>query len=229
MFSLPRSYLWLLPLVAAIILAPFLTWIDLGVTRFFYSIGNDPVEHFISHPFLDFLFDYGTMPANITGALAGIGVLLSHVFKKFRSLRAPCLVLLLTYAVGAGLLINGIFKEYWGRPRPKQVEEFGGTKTFRPFYSPDFAQKPPPSKSFPCGHCAMGFYFFALALVGNRLHNRNLFLSGMVLALVLGILLSLTRIMQGGHFVSDTLFSMLIMWYTALAMDWLAYKAEGAA
>lgn len=219
---------WLWPLIAILVLSPFLNWIDLSTARYFYSIGNDPVEHFMTSPILDFIFDYGVMPANITAGVAAFIVLLSYLSSRFRSWRNPCLVLLLTYAVGAGLIINGILKEYWGRPRPKQVEEFSGTQAFRPFYKPQFSHQAQPSKSFTCGHCASGFYFFALALVGIHLHRKWLRDFGFLLAIVLGVLLSITRIAQGGHFVSDALFSALIMWYTALAMDWLAYTSDAS-
>lgn len=72
----------------------------------------------------------------------------------------------------------------------------------------------------------MGFYFFALALAGRRLKNISLEKAGFILAFTLGILLSISRVMQGGHFITDTLFSALIMWYTALAIDWLVYEGE---
>lgn len=221
------SRLWKWPLILLLLIAPFLNWIDWSLTSYVYKIGNDPVEHFVSHPFLDFLFEYGTLPATITASFSAIALLFSYLFTRFRALRAPALTLLLTFAIGAGLLVNGTFKEYWGRPRPKQVEEFGGTQAFRPFYSPNFSQSLP-SKSFPCGHCAMGFFFFALAFVGIQQHNRSLTFLGFALAFILGILLSATRILQGGHFFSDTLFSAAIMWYTTLAMGWLSYKAEGS-
>lgn len=217
---------WLYPLLFALLITPFTPWIDLSITRYFYSIGNDPVEHFMKGSILNALFDYGTIPANLTALIAAILLMGSYLFKKLKNFRNPCLVLLLVYAMGAGLIINGILKEYWGRPRPKQVEEFGGTQSFRPYYEPNFTHQPQPSKSFPCGHCATGFYFFALAFVGKRLKKPLLWKTGLALALTLGIALSIARIMQGGHFFSDTLFSALIMWYTTLIIDWLVYAGE---
>lgn len=222
---LNSSKKWLWPLFFLLILTPFSGWIDLSITQFFYNHSNDPVEHFIAHPFLNFLFEFGPLLANLTASMSALILLGSYLFRKLKKWKNPCLVLLLTYALGAGLIVNGVFKEYWGRPRPKQVETFGGMQEFRPYYYPNF-NPPAPSKSFSCGHCAMGFYFFALALVGIRLRNRKLEVLGFTLALGLGILLSLARIMQGGHFFTDTLFSALIMWYTALAIDWLVYQGE---
>jgi len=113
------------------------------------------------------------------------------------------------------------------RPRPKQVIEFGGIQEFRPFYQPNFFHQPEPSKSFTCGHCTMGFYFFALALVVRRLNYRKTFWITLMFAFALGIALSLARIGQGGHFFSDTLISALIMWLTAYACDrWLTPQIE---
>ncbi|MFV0340728.1 MAG: phosphatase PAP2 family protein [Parachlamydiaceae bacterium] len=220
------SRLWKWPLIATLILAPFLTWIDWSLTSYIYKIGNDPVEHFIAHPALDFLFDHGTIPATVTASLAGIIVLFSYLFKVLKKYRAAALTILLTFALGSGLMVNGVFKEYWGRPRPKQVEEFGGTQAFRPFYSPNLFHQPQPSKSFPCGHCAMGFFFFSLAFIGLQMRSKTVTAIGFALALILGIALSATRILQGGHFFSDTYFSALIMWYTTLAVGWLSYTAE---
>lgn len=217
---------WIWPTLLILLITPFSPWLDLEISWFFYTHSNDPVEHFMSHPILNFLFEFGPLAANLTALFAAIVLILSYIFKNIRKWRNPCLVLVLTYAMGAGLLINGGFKEYWGRPRPKQIEEFGGTQAFRPYYKPNFFHQPQPSKSFTCGHCAMGFYFFALALVGRRLKNNKLETFGLILAFSLGILLSAARIMQGGHFLSDTLFSALIMWYAALAIDWLVYKGE---
>lgn len=218
--------MWSIPLIFIIMLTPFLSWLDLQIAGFFYSIGNDPVEHFVSNHWVDFLFKYGTFPANFTAGLASLTLVFSYFFSSFKKWRPTALTLILTLALGSGFLINGTLKEYWGRPRPKQVTQFGGTQAFRPFYSPNFFHQPMPSKSFPSGHASMGFFFFALAIAGKRLNNKYLRRSGLALALLLGLALSLSRMAQGGHFFSDVLFSGIIMWYVALSMDWLVYAGE---
>lgn len=72
----------------------------------------------------------------------------------------------------------------------------------------------------------MGFYFFSLALVARRLNYNKTFWIALALALSLGILLSLARIAQGGHFVSDTLVSALVMWLSAYACDRWVHQNE---
>lgn len=213
---------WLFPLLFALCIAPFTPWLDLTITRHFYKTGNDPVTHFHSAAWIQFMFDYGSYPAIIAVAMACIALLLS-IFSRFKAYRAPALVLILTMLVGVVFFVHGILKDHWGRPRPRQVIEFGGRQPFRPFYEPQFSKQPEPSKSFVCGHCSMGFYFLSLLLVARRMGSKRLFWLGALLTIVLGGLLSYIRMAQGGHFFSDILFAAFVMWWTALMMDWLVY------
>ncbi|MBA3956884.1 MAG: phosphatase PAP2 family protein [Parachlamydiaceae bacterium] len=211
---------WWFPLFLFTLFAPFSAEMDLAVSRYFYVEG-----HFSSYPLFLFMYHYGYLIGNIVACAAAVVLVGSYLVKRWKKWRSPALLLVLTMLVGAVVISHAIFKDNWGRPRPKQVEEFGGLQQFRPFYEPNFSS-PEPSKSFPCGHCTTGFFFFALALIGKRMGNTNLTAVGFVLAVVLGGLLSLTRIAQGGHFLSDTLASALIMWYTALLCDWLIYSEK---
>lgn len=220
--------LWLIPTLVMLLLAPFTPWLDKLISGFFYNPDALGVDRFVSNPFVDFMFDYGIFPAWIVFILSAVGLVASYTSLKWKSLRNPSLVFLLTFIIGAGLFTHLLLKDHWGRPRPKQVIEFGGSQAFRPFYSPNFFHQPEPSKSFPCGHCSMGFVFFAVALVGMRLKNKWLTSAGWIIAIGLGGLLGVTRIMQGGHFFSDVLMSGLILWLTALTMDWLVYSEDEA-
>lgn len=214
---------WWLPILLMVLITPFTPWLDLTISHYFFSD-----HHFVSNDFTTFMFNYGILAADILVGGAVVTFLLSYCLKYWKPWRQASLVLILTLAIGAGFITHTLLKDHWGRPRPKQVIEFGGTQAFRPYYSPNFFSQPEPSKSFPCGHCTMGFYFFALALIGKRYHYRSLYYGGFALAVVLGIALSVTRIAMGGHFFSDTLISALIMWLTALACDFLIFGKEEA-
>ncbi len=163
------------------------------------------------------------MPGQLLGIAAFIGLILSFLKPKFKYLRYPALVIGLTIAIGAGLITQVVLKDHWKRPRPKQVEQFGGSEPFRTFYEPNFTAKGN-FKSFPSGHCTMGFCFFAVAVMGRRLRNRKLFLVGLGLAVSLGVFLALARIAQGGHFFSDTLAAACLMWITAVCCELLCSK-----
>lgn len=202
---------WFFLLLLIALYTPFSGEEDLAVAHYFY----DPMQQFSNAPWLAFIYDYGIIPAWIVVAAAAVALIFSFFNRSWQEWRRPALVLILTLGIGSGIIAHAILKEHWGRPRPKQVIEFGGTQAFRPYYSPQF-HPPQPSKSFPCGHCSMGFFFFALMHLGAHYRHRRLYLIGFLLTLILGGVLSYARLAQGGHFLSDVLASALIMWLTSL-------------
>lgn len=214
-----QKYLpWLLPLICVMFFAPFSPHIDLAFERYFYSGG-----HFQSNGFVYFIYTFGIVPG-WTIALGSLGiVILSYIYPYWKPWRLYAFIPLLTMIIGAGLIVDQTFKNHWGRPRPKQVVEFGGTQQFHPFYKPNFSDQPEPSKSFPSGHCTMGFLLFSVAFAGQRAGKRWLYRLGMAAAFILGALLGYARMAQGGHFFSDVLMSAAFMWWTALFCDWLVF------
>ena len=208
-----RHRAWLWPVIFVVLLTPFTPAIDIAISRHFFYMSQPPAFH--SSPFETFMYDYGIVPGQLLFAVGAVMLFLACFFKRYKSWFSGALLLVLTLAIGSGLISHVLLKDHWGRPRPKQVIEFGGAQEFRPYYEPNIFAQPEPSKSFPCGHCTMGFYFFSLALVGYHYKKRWLLLGGVAIALGLGLALSWTRIVQGGHFFSDTLFAALIMWLTA--------------
>lgn len=217
---------WLLPVLLVALITPLTPAIDLFVSSQFYT--KDTLQHhFVSSQCLDFIFKWGPLPTDIVAIVAAIVWLLSYCFQRCRRYRHAAAVLTLSLAIGSGLIVHAILKDHWGRPRPKQTIEFGGSQPFRAYYEPNFFQQPTPSKSFPCGHCSVGFYYFAIAILGMRYHSKAMVWIGFALAFIFGITLSYTRIAQGGHFFSDVMVSALIMWLTPLALDhWLYLKCE---
>ncbi|MFI0434351.1 MAG: phosphatase PAP2 family protein [Parachlamydiaceae bacterium] len=199
---------------------PWSKELDLQASHFFFKNGS-----FTSHQLLDWIYIYGLIPAWALTILAFIGLALS--FKpSYRAWRKPALHLLLTFSVGAGLIVHALLKDHWGRPRPRQVTEFGGTLPFRAYYEPNIGNRLESLKSFASGHTSLGYYFFAVAILGKVYRSRLMSRLGFGLALTLGILLSFTRIAQGGHFLSDTLASALVMWLTAWAVGYCLFSPK---
>lgn len=223
MSNIHKHISWLIPLILILLLAPVSVKIDLAVERYFYVDG-----HFQSNNFVNFIYIFGVIPGWIVVCGSLLIFILSFKSPLWKPWRPYVLLPLLTMIFGAGLIVDKSLKDHWGRPRPKQVEEFGGMQQFRPFYKPNFFHQPEPSKSFPSGHCSMGFLFFAVALAGRRLGKRWLFWTGMMITLVLGVLLGYTRMAQGGHFFSDVILSAAIMWWTALFFDWMIFNKKTA-
>jgi membrane-associated PAP2 superfamily phosphatase len=214
---------WLVPILLMAAITPFTPYLDVEIERYFYNKGTPP-EHFSNSPFLQLIYVYGLVPGQITAILAGIGLLFSYLFPSCKSWRPHALFLVLTLVIGAGLITHVMLKSHWGRPRPRQVIEFGGTQEFRPYYRPNFFDQPEKSKSFVCGHCSLGFYFVTFFLLGRRYRNNKLFYLGIALTGILGAALSYARMAQGGHFLSDVLMSALVMWLTAIVLERLIYE-----
>lgn len=220
-----KHALWAVPLILLVILTPFSAQLDLFIAKMtFYRgwSGQEPQEYgFYTTPFFDFIYLYGAMPAAFTAGVAAI----CFFVPRLKPYRGICSMLALALFVGSLVITHSLLKECWGRPRPRQVVDFGGTQGFRAYYEPLFDEATEPSKSFPSGHSTCGFYFFCLYFIGRRYKKKSLQVLGLALALGLGGALSIARIVQGGHFISDVYIAALIMWFTAYFLDYLIFDA----
>jgi lipid A 4'-phosphatase len=111
----------------------------------------------------------------------------------------------LTMALGPGLLVNLTLKDHTHRPRPVQLEAFGGTREFRPFYKIDGAC--PKNCAFPSGEASASFWLVAPALLAPPPWRAP----AVGAALLFGAATGLLRMAFGGHFLSDVVFAALIM------------------
>lgn len=213
-----KNLWWLLPLLMLAAITPFTPFLDMSIESYFYFNQGIP-PHFHKNTFCDFMFNYAIYPAQISALLAFLLFALSFFMNGLKKWQRPALALIATMAIGAGFITHTLLKNHWGRPRPKQVIEFGGQQNFRPYFQPNFFHQPEPSKSFPCGHCTMGFYFFSIALFCQRLNQRVLFYFFFVFAILFGWAFGLARMMMGAHYFSDVLITGIIMWLTAYTFD----------
>lgn len=160
------------------------------------------------------LYHFGTLPAMLA-VLVGLGGLVLKVGRRLPAERNFATVYLaLVLAVGPGLVANAILKDHWGRPRPRDVVEFGGRHAYEPVWVRDVSST---GKSFPCGHATMGFFFFSYYFIHRR-RNAQLAWAGLWGGLVLGWLIGLARAVQGGHFLTDTWWAMGLMWFTCAGL-----------
>jgi lipid A 4'-phosphatase len=105
--------------------------------------------------------------------------------------------------LGPGLLVNAVFKNHFGRPRPNETTLFGGNQ---PFQAVGAWRANGHGKSFPSGHASMGFYWLGLFVyLWNS--RRKMAWSFGLLGLTHGMIMGLVRIGQGRHWPSDVLWS----------------------
>ncbi len=117
---------------------------------------------------------------------------------------AGLLFVLLTFAIGPGLIVNLGLKDHAGRPRPTHVTEFGGPDQFRPWNR--FDGVCPKNCSFPSGEGSEGFWMIAPALEAPGPLRAPL-VAG---AALYGAVTSVLRMAFGGHFLSDVVAACLI-------------------
>lgn len=161
-----------------------------------------------------FLYNYGSWPA----AIAVIGALVLLVLSYFKSglvrYRVYSIFLILALLIGPGFIINSVLKVHWGKPRPREVREFGGRWEHQKLFQKGESGK---GKSFPCGHCSMGYFFFAFYFIFK---NRRRWLAFLFLlfGLIYGSIIGFSRMALGGHFPSDVVWAAFIPFLAPLVL-----------
>lgn len=112
--------------------------------------------------------------------------------------------------------IVALLKLNTNRHCPWDVAEFGGYAPYLGLLA-DMPAGIARGVCFPAAHAASGFMWLA---AGLALHTYSPQLSRRVIwgAMLLGVLMGLTRQAQGGHFVSHTLWSAWIAWAVSLGL-----------
>src|SRR5262245_46948223 len=156
----------------------------------------------------------------LIAAPAGIALLYKIVRPQQTLLMSDraALLMVLTLALGPGLLANVILKDQWGRPRPIEVTEFGGPLKFVPWWDPRGGCAR--NCSFVAGEPSGAFWTLAPAALTPP-HWRALAYGA---ALAFGIALGLVRAAAGGHFISDVVFAGVFMFLLIWTMHGLLYR-----
>jgi lipid A 4'-phosphatase len=94
------------------------------------------------------------------------------------------------------IVVNVIFKNTWGRARPNDVLQLGGSEAFTPWFQT--SDSCVSNCSFVSGDASVGFSIISLFFITKK--PIYLWLS-----IFFGLLLGAIRILEGGHFLSDVL------------------------
>src|SRR5690606_2654542 len=156
----------LLLLIAATVLVR-VTQLDMAVSGLFYDPATGEWPFLFSQPW-DWLYHWGVVPGISLGAAAITVYLLGFTVKPLREYRHASLFLALALVLGPGLIVNGLMKPLWGRPRPCQIVEFGGNVAYVPPFGDGYYDD---SNSFPSGHASIGFALMAPMFLAFRRHR----------------------------------------------------------
>jgi len=204
--------------LAGIILAR--TGGDIAVARRYFTPGEGWTQ--ANDSLIQLLYRFGPWLA-VALAVGGLGLGLRSAFGPQRgSLAArrawffPLLMLL-----GPGLLVNAVGKDHWGRPRPKQIQEFGGPDTY--ITAGAIGPVAKDRKSFPSGHASMGFYLLAGYFVW-RGRRPVLARASLAAGVLMGAAIGWARIVQGGHFLSDVIWAGAAVFVAGELLAWLLLR-----
>jgi len=201
-------------LVLSVALFAWAPGIDLFVSRLFHSASGFALADWRPLRLLE-----GTIPwiSYGIGALVLIGAMWLRFIGRplWRLDRNALIFIAAATALGPGLIVNAALKDNWGRARPYQVEEFGGSKTFTPPLVP--SDQCARNCSFVSGHAALAFSLVSFAFLLPAGRRRRI---GLTTALGFGALVGLGRIAAGHHFLSDVIDAALI----SIATSWLLHR-----
>lgn len=196
------------------------TGLDFALARLFYVPGTGFIGR---HSFWleDILHDRAKQAVILLGVMAIAGYLLSCLPTRLRAWRR-----LLGYLVLALALCTSIvtpLKALTGVHCPWSLTEFGGSEAYSPLLG-ERASTEKPGRCWPGGHASAGFSLLALyfALRDRRPRAARIALAT---AVGLGALFSLGRMMQGAHFLSHNIWTLLFDWLICvLSYRWILYR-----
>jgi len=193
----------LLALLVATLLFRF-TDLDLIISDSWYQRLENRDWASTSHTFWGWIYIYGTGPATFVFLAALITIIYTLVFSHNKLTRIKAICIILAILIGPGAIVSSILKPNLGRPRPYDIERYGESDQFLKVLQ--FGEH---GDSFPSGHASAGFVLTILFYV-FFCHKRKLAWLSLSGSLLLGIILSVARVAQGGHFASDVFWSFSI-------------------
>ena len=185
--------------------------LDLRVASFFYDLVAQPEVRPFNRA-VETVRQIG--PLVIVAAI--VPAVVTLVMKIFWPLRPTplstpaALFLIMSLALGPGLLVNAVLKENWSRPRPGMVTQFGGDYTFMPWWDPRGGCDS--NCSFVSGETSSAVWMAAPAMLAPTPWRYV----ALGVAGLYGTAFAVIRMLAGGHFLSDVIFAAvftgLVIW-----------------
>jgi membrane-associated phospholipid phosphatase len=185
--------------------------LDLQVASFFLDLDAQPgVRRFGSA--IETMRQVGPLviAAMIVPAVAALAIKIFWPLRPTLISSRSALFLVMSLALGPGLLVNVVLKEGWARPRPGMVTEFGGDYTFTPWWDPRGGCDS--NCSFVSGETSSAVWMAAPAMLAPAPWRYVAFGA----AGLYSVAFASIRLLTGGHFLSDVIFAAiftgLVIW-----------------
>jgi lipid A 4'-phosphatase len=171
---------------------------------------------------------WGLSIAMVLAALAGLAASWRLGRPVLRLTQADWGFIAALYALGPGLLVEAVLKRSWGRARPADVTDFGGTRRFTG--ATELADQCLRNCSFTAGEMSGAVALaVAAALILWRWRDRlstGVRRAARILLIGQALLVGVQRIAAGRHFLSDVILSALFTLIVAAALALLLRPGE---
>ena len=175
----------------------------------FFVQSLDTLSIIVREIFLPFLICY-----MFVFPILGFVFPIKFVFFNYKFLFKEIIYLYFAGILSLIILVNGVFKGLWGRARPNDVIEFGGDEIFSPWFQ--ITQSCETNCSFVSGDASVGFSLIVFYFITKKIIY-------IYLSVLAGLILGFVRIAAGGHFLSDVIFSQIIV-TLSIFISYLIYK-----
>jgi membrane-associated PAP2 superfamily phosphatase len=194
--------------------------VDLAILRPFY----DPVGKFFPaeyHPAFTALRDNGVI-AIVTCVTLNALAVAQFFFRRLSIVSIRTAVYLTSSLIlGPLVVVNLILKEFWGRYRPFHITQFGGKELYTDWWILGECRR---NCSFVSGEVATAAWMFGPAMLLPA-PWRNV---AMVVVAAYTAFVSVSRMAAGKHFLTDTLFSVLVVLAILMLMQRLVVEPKTA-
>jgi lipid A 4'-phosphatase len=223
--------------IAALILltlAVFGIWpkLDLTISAWFFvpGVGFPAAENRFSEAFRLAVWDGSILLVCVALLAWTLGKILRRQ-RMFGMVTRLWGAIVLLYLLGPGLLVDVLLKRVWGRARPANIVEFGGTAEFTAPHQ--FSGECASNCSLPAGEVA-GAMTLALCLLLIIWYARPRMSAWfhricVLMVLALPLLTGLQRLAAGRHFTSDVILAVLLIALIAAVLSRaMSPRADGA-
>ncbi len=203
---LPYSLIYLIGLpglLAALALGVQKSRLDIACTRLFYDAASQrfPLK---DQPWLELLGHKLLLALPLGVALASLVVLALQCRHQASRRQWLPYALLLLAMIAVPILVQWL-KGYTALPRPYRLSLFGGDLHWPGRWLAIHGQAA--GRALPSNHAAAGYSVALLYFLGWALQRPWLRWGGLTAGVAMGLLFGAVRIMQGAHFLSQTLWS----------------------
>ena len=188
---------------------------DIAIARPFYGIADVNHNMFAMRlwPNLMLVHMVALRSVFVLVAPAVVAVVIKFVLPRRKMLISgrAAVFLISTMLLGPGLLVNVALKDHWGRPRPIDIAQYGGSQHFVAWWDP--RGDCPANCSFVSGDVSTAAWTLAPAALAPP--QWRVIAYGAAFAFTAAM--AAVRITAGGHFFTDTVFAgvftFLIIWF----------------